>query len=54
VPKLWLTLGASLVIAVLAGCGGSSTVGDTPAEAATTQSHSAVTAKRKGPKLRVV
>jgi predicted lipoprotein with Yx(FWY)xxD motif len=52
--KLGLALGTLLALAVLAGCGGSSSAGDTPAVAATMPSQGAVAANRKGPKLKVV
>ena len=53
-PKLGLSLATLLAIGVLAGCGGSSPAGDSPAMAATTSPQLAVAAKVKGPKLKVV
>ena len=52
--KLTLTLGAVLVIAVVAGCGGSASSGDTPAEAAPTPAQPPAAGANKGPTLKIV
>ena len=52
--KLGSILATLLAVAVVAGCGGSSSAGRASAEAATTPSQPAAAAPRKGPKLKVV
>jgi predicted lipoprotein with Yx(FWY)xxD motif len=53
VSKLALIFGTVLTIAVLAGCGGSSSAGNTPAKAAEASTQAVPTSKRKGPRLKV-
>lgn len=54
--RLALTFGTVLAIALLTGCGGSSSTGDTPAEAAPAraQPEAQAATKGKGPKLKIV
>jgi predicted lipoprotein with Yx(FWY)xxD motif len=54
VSRFALTLGAALATVALAGCGGSSSAGNSPAQAVAAPVQTGVAARSKGPKLKVV